>query len=161
MKKIIAIAVLLLTFVCANAQSGKSIYQKYSEEEGVTAVYISSAMFRLMGRIPDLNIEGESVNLAPIIKTMTGLYLINSENPDVNASLAKEVDRFISKGKYELLMETKDGKETVQMYTAGTDDVVTSFVMISAEEAQTSFICLDGKMNREELEAILAEKMQE
>ena len=161
MKKILTIAVLLLIFICADAQNGKNLYKKYSEAEGVSAVYISPAMFRMMGKLPDMNVEGQSVNLAPIIKTMSGLYLINSENPEINAGLAKDVNRFISKGDYELLMETKDAGETVRMYTVGTENVVESFVMIASEENQTSFICLDGKMNREELEAILAEKMQE
>lgn len=161
MKKILTIAVLLLIFICADAQNGKNLYKKYSEAEGVSAVYISPAMFRMMGKLPDLNVEGQSVNLAPIIKTMSGLYLINSENPEINAGLAKEVEKFISKGDYELLMETKDAGETVRMYTVGTETVVESFVMIASEENQTTFICLDGKMNREELEAILAEKMQE
>ena len=161
MKKILTIAVLLLIFICADAQNGKNLYKKYSDAEGVSAVYISPAMFRMMGKLPDLNVEGQSVNLAPIIKTMSGLYLINSENPEINVGLAKEVEKFISKGDYELLMETKDAGETVRMYTVGTETVVESFVMIAYEENQTTFICLDGKMNREELEAILAERMQE
>lgn len=161
MKKIFTIAVLLLIFICADAQNGKSLYKKYSEADGVSAVYISPAMFRMMGKLPDLNVEGQNVNLAPIIKTLSGLYLLNSENPEINAGLKKDVDRFISKGDYELLMETKDAGETVRIYTVGSENVVESFVMIAAEENQTTFICLDGKMNREELEAILAEKMQE
>ena len=161
MKKILTIAVLLLIFICADAQNGKNLYKKYSGAEDVSAVYISPAMFRMMGKLPDMNVEGQNVNLAPIIKTLSGLYIINSENPEINAGLAKEVDKFISKGDYELLMETKDAGETVQMYTVGTETVVESFVMIAVEESQTTFICLDGKMNRDELEAVLAEKMNE
>ena len=47
MKRIIIIATLLLASISAFAQSGKSIYQKYSDAENVSAVYISSAMFRM------------------------------------------------------------------------------------------------------------------
>ena len=160
MKKILTIAVLLLIFICADAQNGKNLYKKYSEADGVSAVYISPAMFRMIGKLPDLNVEGQNVNLAPVVKTLSGLYLINSENPEINASLAKDVEKFISKGDYELLMEAKDTGETVRMYTVGTETVVESFVMIASEDTQTTFICLDGKMNRDELEAILSEKMQ-
>ena len=161
MKKILLVAALLLTFVCSFAQNGKSIYQKYSEAEGVSAVYISPAMFRLMGKIPDLNIEGENVNLAPIIKSLSGLYLINSENADINATLAKDVDKFVDKGRYELLMEAKDNGETVRMYTEGTEKVVNSFVMIALDGPETTFICLDGKMDREDLEKALASQMKD
>ena len=65
MKRIILLAVLLLTALTASAQSGKSIYQKYSDAENVSAVYISPAMFRLIGKIPDLEVGENHVNLAP------------------------------------------------------------------------------------------------
>ena len=62
-------------------------------------------------------------------------------------------------GRYELLMEAKDSGETVRMYTLGTETVVNSFVMISVDGEETSFICIDGKMNRDDMEKLLAEKM--
>ena len=161
MKRMIIIAALLLSFICASAQDGKSIYQKYSDSEGVSAVYISPAMFRLMGKIPDMEVEGKDVNLAPIIQTLTGLYIINTEDPKIIASLKKDVDKFISGGKYELLMEAKDSGDIVRMYTVGTETVVDSFVMIAVEPDETSFICIDGKMKREDLEKALATKMKD
>ena len=155
------IAALLLSFICASAQNGKSIYQQYSDSEGVSAVYISPAMFRLMGKIPDMEVEGKDVNLAPIIQTLTGLYIINSENPEIIGNLKKDVDKFISGGKYELLMEAKDSGEIVRMYTVGTETIVDSFVMIAVEPDETSFICIDGKIKREDLEKALGAKMKD
>ena len=70
MKRIAILAALLLIPLSSFAQNGKSIYQKYSDSEGVSAVYISPAMFRLIGRIPDLNIEG-NVNLTSVIQTLS------------------------------------------------------------------------------------------
>ena len=159
MKKIIVIAVMLLSAIGAFAQDGKSIYQKYSDEKDVSAVYISPAMFRLIGKVPDLKVENSDINLGPIIKSLSGLYIINSENPKVNDTLKGEVDRLVNAGRYEMLMEAKDSGETVRMYTLGTETVVNSFVMVSVDGDETSFICLDGKMNREDLEKLLAEKM--
>ena len=157
MKRIVLVAALLLTTITAFAQNGKSIYQKYSDAEGVSAVYISPAMFRLIGKIPDLQIEGEDVNLAPIIKSLTGLYLIDSENPAINASLKADAENFVKKGNYELLMEAKDSGETMRLFTIGTETIVNGFVMIADEGDEKTFIFLDGKMNRDELEKIIAE----
>ena len=157
MKRIILIAVLLLTALTASAQSGKSIYQKYSDAENVSAVYISPAMFRLIGKIPDLEVGDNHVNLAPLIRSLSGLYIINSENARVNEKLSSEVSRFISNGRYELLMESKDGGEVVRMYTVGTEKIVNSFVMIAADGPEATFICLDGQMDRQELETVLVE----
>ena len=157
MKRIILLAVLLLSALAASAQSGKSIYQKYSDAEGVSAVYISPAMFRLIGKIPDLEVGENHVNLAPLIRSLSGLYIISSENGRINEKLSSEVSRFISNGRYELLMEAKDAGEVVRMYTVGTEKIVNSFVMIAADGPEATFICLDGQMDRQELEGVLVE----
>ena len=159
MKRIILLAVLLLSALAASAQSGKSIYQKYSDAENVSAVYISPAMFRMIGKIPDLNVGDNHVNLASVIRNLSGLYIISSENPHINEKMGAEVNRFINAGRYELLMEAKDAGEVVRMYTVGTEKVVNSFVMLSADGGETTFICLDGQMDRKELESILVETM--
>ncbi len=162
MKRIlILLAALLLGTLAASAQSGKSIYQKYSDAENVSAVYISPAMFRLIGKIPDLEVGESHVNLAPLIRSLSGLYIISSENPHINDKMGSEVNRFISNGRYELLMEAKDAGETVRMYTVGTEKIVNSFVMLSADGGETTFICLDGQMDRQELEGVLAEAMKD
>ncbi len=155
MKRIIIIATLLLASMAAFAQNGKSIYQKYSDAENVSAVYISPAMFRLIGKIPDLKLEGEDVNLAPLIQSLSGLYILDSENSSINAKIKADTESFIKGGEYELLMEAKEHGESVRMYTAGTEKTVNSFVMLSIEGEALSFICIDGKMDRESLEKML------
>lgn len=161
MKRIVILAALLLTTIASFAQNGKSIYQKYSEAEGVSAVYISPAMFRLIGKIPDLNVEGESVNLAPIIQSLSGMYLIDSDNPKINASIKADADKLVKSGNYELLMEVKDSGETVRIYTVGSKSVVEGFVMITMSGNDTTFISLDGKMDRDEFNNLFAKVMKE
>lgn len=161
MKRILVIAAMLLSTIASFAQNGKNIYQKYSDSEGVSTVYISPAMFRLIGKIPDLKVEGENVNLAPIIQSLSGLYLIDSENEKINAALKADAEKFVQSGHYELLMEAKDSGETVRMYTVGTETIVNGFVMLADEPGETTFICLDGKMNRDDLEKLLADAMKE
>lgn len=157
MKRIILIAAMLLSAISAFAQDGKSIYQKYSDAEDVSAVYISPAMFRLIGRIPDLNIDEGNVNLTPVIQSLSGLYMIDSQNPAINASLKADAEKFVRNGRYELLMEAKDSGEIMRIYTIGTENIVNGFVMIADEGNETTFICLEGKMNRTDLEKLLAE----
>ena len=159
MKRIILILAALLLSISTFAQTGKSIYQKYSDADGVTAVYISPAMFRLIGTIPDLEVGDDKVNIGPLVEALTGFYILDSENPDINGKLRTEVERFISNGKYEMLMEVKDSGETVRMYTMGNEKTVEGFVMLAAEAAEVTFICLDGKMPRKDFEALIARAM--
>ena len=149
MKRIIIFAALLLSFITASAQSGRSVYQKYSNADNVSAVYISPAMFRLIGNIPDMNIAGNGVDLSPVIQTLSGLYILNAQDESTGNALKSDVERFVASGKYELLMEAKERNQLVRMYTTGSDTIVDSFVMLSVESSETVFICLDGKMKRE------------
>ena len=160
MKKTLILIALVLSTFTAFAQDGKSIYRKYSDEKGISAVYISPAMFRLIGRLPDINTGDGEVNLTPVIKGLTGLYIINSGNPAINSKIAKDVNKFIDSGAYEMLMEAKDEGEVVRMYTSVDDTTVTSFVLLTDEGSELTFICLDGSMEREKLENLIAEQMK-
>lgn len=160
MKRItLLLAALMLLCLSAHAQDGKSIYQKYSDAEDVSAVYISPAMFRLIGKIPDLETGDNKVNLTPVIRSLTGMYIINSENASINDQLRNEAERFIKVGRYELLMEVKDHGEAVRMYTVGSDKLINGFVMLAAEPNEVTFICLDGQMARDQFEKLVAEQM--
>lgn len=150
---------MLLLTISSFAQDGKSIYQKYSDSEDISAVYVSPAMFKLIGRLPDIEMNSGEVNFYPIIKSLTGLYIINSSNKNINAQLYADVEKFIKSGRYELLMEAKDSGEAVRMYTVGNDSVVNSFVMVARDGDETTFICIDGNMNRTDLEKLLAESI--
>jgi len=160
MKKFIITALLLMLSLGAFAQNGKSIYMQYSDADGVSAVYISSAMFRMMGKIPDIETTSGGVNLAPIISNLKGMYIINSENPGINGQLASDVIRMVTSGEYELLMEAKESGEKVTMYTCGDEKTVTSFIMLADEGSELTFICFDGLIDRAQLENLLSENIE-
>ena len=159
MKRILFLFAALLLTASAFAQNGKSIYQKYSDADQVSAVYISPAMFRLIGRTPDIEAGKSKVNLTSVIRSLTGLYILNSENKSINSQLRDEAERFINSGRYELLMEAKDSGETVRMYTVGSEKLINGFVLLAAEPEEVTFICLDGQMPRDDFEKLIAEQM--
>ena len=157
MKKIYAMMVLLSLSLTAFAQGGRDLYEKYSDLPGISAVYISPAMFRLIGKIPDMELQDESVNLTPLIKSMSGFYILSTEDRATTESLYADVKKFVKSGRYELLMETKDDGQVLRMYTVGDEKTVESFVMVTKEDPEVSVISFDGKMDREQMENILAE----
>lgn len=162
MKRILTVAALLLVTITSFAQTGRNIYEKYSDNDGVSAVYISPAMFRLIGKLPEIkaDVEDGTVDLAPVVRTLTGMYILNSENPAIREALANDVKKFVSSKKYELLMEAKDNGQTMKMYTVGDQKTVSSFVMYAIDQEETTFICIDGNINRQDLEKVLAEQMK-
>ena len=155
MKKIIFIFAALLLTVSAFGQDGRSIYNKYSDEEGVTAVYISPAMFRLFGVLPDIDIDGKDVDLSKVIRSLTSFYVVSTENPRIINDLRSDVDRYIKRGDYELLMEAKESGEAVRMYTVGDEEVVKNFVMLAAEPDECTFISFEGLISRADFEQLV------
>ena len=163
MKRIIILAVLLLSVTIASAQEGKNIYNKYSGSKGVSAVYISPAMFKIIGKLPDLEMttaDGNTMNLAPLISTFQGFYMLDISNATTMSSISQDVASMTSKGKYELMMEMKDERETLQIYTSGNEKIIQSFVFLASDAKSVQFICIDGEMKREDIEKLIASSLQ-
>ena len=162
MKRIYAIAVMLLMTVAAYAQSGKSLYNKYSDSNGVSAVYISPAMFRMIGQLPNLDVEasdGEKVDIAPLIRSFEGFYLLDVSDKSQASSLRQEVQTMIKSGRFEVLMEAKDSGSTVKMYITG-NDKISSLVMLAENDGSVQFICLEGSMDRKDFETLIAKSIK-
>lgn len=155
MKKFFAIIVSMLLTVSAFAQNGKSIYQKYSDEPGVDAVYISPAMFKLIGNLP-ISYDEQNIDLASIVKSLSGFYLLSVENTGVSAKVAADVDKLVKNNKFELMMEAKSDGEKMTIYTVTEGEYITSLVMVANEPDETTFICLDGKILSSDLDKMIA-----
>lgn len=159
MKKIIVTAIAILMAVAMFAHSGESIYRKYSGKPGVTGVYISPAMFRMMGSLPlEEMVDGQ--DLAPLIKQMNGFYLIEVSDAAIAGEVEADVRRLLSSNKFELLMEVKDEGNTVKMMSLTEGDYVKSFVISCIEENETVFICLDGDILKSDLDNFIASQVK-
>ena len=163
MKRIAAfVAAMFLLTAGAWAQDGKLIYNKYSDNEEVSAVYISSSMFKLMGKVPNMELgEGSSMDLGAIIKNLNSMYLLDCEDPDLCNEIKADVNKFIKRYDFEMLMEIKDKGEVVRIYTTGNEKTVTQFILTASEYDAFTFICLDGTMSRADLEKAIAKATQQ
>ena len=157
MKRIVAIAALLMMALSAYAQSGKEIYNRYSGKKGVSSVYISPTMFGLMKELPDIHIESGDVNLGSIIKTFDGMYILSVEDSAIAADLEKEIGDMVSQGRFELLMEAVEESEKTRIYIVSKGDTVTDFLMLAYEPESASVISISGNMPMAELQKILSE----
>jgi len=155
MKNIIIIIASMLVSVSAFAQNGKAIYQKYSDEKGVDAVYISPAMFKMIGNLP-MTIEDNDIDIASIVKSLSGFYLLSVENPSVAEKVSADVSKYVKSNKFELMMEAKDDGDKMTIYTASEGNYITSLVMVAEEPGETTFIWLDGKILSGDFENMLA-----
>lgn len=157
MKKLFIIVVAMVLGINAFSQDGRSLYNKFSDEPGVSAVYISPSMFKLIGKLPGLEVGegGEKVDLTPIIKSLKGFYLLNCTDGSINGKLGTDIKKFINSGSFELMMEAKDEGETVRIFTDGNDSVIQSLVMTVIGQDNTTFISMDGLISRSDFEKLM------
>ena len=101
--------------------------------------------------------NGEKVNLTPIVKNLTGFYLLDVEDAAVADKLFAEVRHMIDGKKYELLFEAKDNGEVTRLFTNGNGKTVSSIILTTKDGDEFTFMSLEGNMDREQLENILAE----
>lgn len=157
MKKII---ILLLAFAVSMVSSAaqnskKKIYSEYSGKPGVSAVYISPAMFKLMKTVPDIEINSQEVNFSRFIRTLEGMYILNTSDQDIASRLAKDVESELCYGKHELLMEAIEENQTTRIYIVQNDSIVSDLILLSRDGHSTSYISITGEMPLDELSKMI------
>ena len=156
MKKWIFTIAAMLLFFAANAQDGRSIYNKYSDEKDVSAVFISPSMFKMIGKLPEITVDGnEKVDITPIVSTLKGFYMLSASDKGTINRLNNDVKRLLDSGSYELMIEAKEKGESFRIYTDGDDKIIRSLVMMATEGSEATFISMDGLINREALERLI------
>ena len=157
MKKII---ILLLAFAVSMVSSAaqnskKKIYSEYSGKPGVSAVYISPAMFKLMKTVPDIEINSQEVNFSRFIRTLEGMYILNTSDQDIASRLAKDVESELRYSKHELLMEAIEENQTTRIYIVQNDSIVSDLILLSRDGHSTSYISITGEMPLDELSKMI------
>jgi len=156
MKRSILTLIISMVAISAFGQDYKTIYQKYSDDDRVTAVYISPAMFKMIGKLPEVKIEENGLDLAPMIKSMTGFYMLQTEDSSLAEKISKDVTRIVGGGKFETLMEIKDKGQKVNILSLGDDQFLKSLLLTVFDSGESVFIGIDGLMNRADVENAVA-----
>ena len=79
------------------------------------------------------------------------------DDATVADKLFAEVRHMIDGKKYELLFEAKDNGEVTRLFTNGNGKTVSSIILTTKDGDEFTFMSLEGNMDREQLENILAE----
>ena len=156
MKRFILSFIIALATFTAFGQDYRTIYQKYSDDERVTAVYISPAMFKMIGKLPEVRIEDNGLDLAPMIKSMTGFYMLQTDDSSLAEKISKDVTRIVGGGKFETLMEVKDKGQKVNILSLGDENLLKSLLLTVFDKEESVFIGIDGLMRRADVENAVA-----
>ena len=152
-KDILFLLFLFCATTIAQAQDLDSFYKKYSDKEGVTAVYISKNMLNL-ARGQNFGNLG-SINFKAISGKVESVQILTSEKGKVKDELAKEISA-ITKNGYEMLMQVKDEGEQVDFYVKNkSNNIISEFIISVNNPKETVFVRISGNFTAEDLRKII------
>jgi hypothetical protein len=126
MKKIIFTIVFIFAVTIISAQ--KNPFEKFTDMNGVTSVYISKNMMSLFPK--DSNQYG-GVDVSNFIGKLNSILILTSENKKVSQEMLSLANSRIKENNYELLMRVKsDDGELVNFFMKGKPDNIQELIMI-------------------------------
>ena len=158
MKKIAFLMLAAMMVATMSAQSGKQLYKKYFDRDGVETVHLSGFLLRTAGKLATVDMDGN--DFSQFARSLRGMYVINAVTPETRATLASDIRKIIQKGDLESLMEASSDGQKMMMYISGTDDIVNEIAVITLSEDDVTFVGFEGRIPRAELEDWAAEEME-
>lgn len=145
--------ILLILFICCTSIcfSQNKLFDKYSEMDNVTSVYISKAMFNM---IP--NFETNGMNLMNLKGKIEGLQVLTTENNSIKAEMRNEFKELIGKD-HEELMRVKDGKTRATFYLKKKGELISELIMLADTDSSFNVIQLVGNFTLQEIQEITKE----
>jgi len=125
------ICVLIGSVIHAQSSTFNRLFDKYENEDDVTVVNISKAMFNL---IPG-NINTGNVDIKNIVPKIESLRLITTDKSVLKEKMFADFKAIIEKDKnYEELMRIKSGKSNVTFNIKKKGETINELVMLINEE---------------------------
>ena len=148
MIKTILCAVMALTTLNAHAQV--KAFEKYSDMNGITYVYISKAMLSaISGRLNKMP-SMPNVDAQVLVNKLSAIQLIHAEKNDMRAKLRSEVQGIVKKDKYELLMQVKEDGNKADIYQ-NIGPQQSAVVMLAEEKDGVTAVVFSGKFTTEDV----------
>lgn len=148
MIKTILCAVMALTTLNAHAQV--KAFEKYSDMNGITYVYISKAMLSAISSKLNSMPSMPNVNAQALASKMSGIQLIHAEKNNMRAKLRSEVQSIVKQNKYELLMQVKEDNNKADIYQ-NIGPQQSAVVMLVEENDGVTAVVFSGKFTTEDV----------
>lgn len=152
MKKIMIKTILctVMALTCLNAHAQVKAFEKYSDMNGITYVYISKAMLSaISGRLNKMP-SMPNVDAHVLVNKLSAIQLIHAEKNDMRTKLKSEVQGIVKKDKYELLMQVKEDGNKADIYqNIGPQQSVV--VMLVEENDGVTAVVFSGKFTTEDV----------
>ena len=145
------IAFCLFLVTCLPSFSQNSLLDRFEGMEGITSVYISETMLKMM---PSMQVK-KGVDVGKFAGRLTGITILSSELEATSKMLKKETAHIPKDKSYEVLMRIIDGETNVHfLIKKRPNNRISELVMLVDEMPEFVIIHMKGDMSMEEIQAL-------
>ncbi len=146
MKKLILFttAICMVTILQAQTNAIDEMFDKYSEKEGFTTVYISS---KLLGLFAGKNTEDNEGS--DFIRRLKSIRILSVEDSllNKNVNFYKELTKKLDLSVYEELMVVKEGSDMTKFLIQQKGDVISELLVITGGPGDNTLISIKGDLD--------------
>jgi hypothetical protein len=146
MKRITITFLCFLLALAARAQSNPvdELFNKYSEKEGFTTVYISSKMFGMFK-----NQETEDKELNDMMARLKSIRILAVEDTSLNKSINfySELSKKLDFSVYEELMVVKEGNDVTKFLIKQNGNFIAELLVITGGRGGNTLISIRGDLD--------------
>ena len=153
MKRTIFLITSFLLCSILSAQTGPidELFERYSEKEGFTSVFISGKMLNMLG-----GMGAEESNSDNIMLRLKSIRIL-TENDSVSGlkiNFYTELSRKLDFSVYEELLVVQEGKDLTKFLIRQTGDKISELLVISGGSQGNSLISIRGDINLKDISKI-------
>jgi hypothetical protein len=150
MRRIFILTVVLLLSQVISAQTNPidEIFEKYSEKEGFTSIYISGKMLGMLG-----GMEAKSGNTDNLMLRLKSIRILTEDDSlsKTNVNFFTELSKKLDLSVYEELMVVREGQDVTKFLVRQNGDRISELLMISGGTNGNSLISIRGDMDLKEI----------
>lgn len=149
MKKPIIFLLLILTSQLAFGQEDaiSKFFNKYSDDENFTNIYISQRMFSMFSEIP---VDENEKEVMEAINSLEGLRILSSDSVD-GMKLYKEAFKTLNAKSFEELMVIRDGNQELKFLIRESGGKIRELLMLSGEESSFFILSIVGNIDLKQI----------
>ncbi len=152
---LLIICLLCGSIVYAQNSTMNKLFEKYENEDDITVISISKAMFKMM---PD-NMNTNDVNIESIMHKIEFMRILTSDKANLKEMMNSEFKSLIDNDKnYEELMRIKNGKAIITFNARKNGDIISELVMLVNEENNFVVIQIAGNFTLDDVQEIAKSK---
>lgn len=149
MKKSFLIITAFLFCMSVRAQTNPidELFDKYSDKEGFTSVYISGKMLGMFAKM-----SGDENSKDNPVPKITSIRILTEDSLNLNkVNFYTELSKKIDFSAYEELMVVKEQKEVTKFLVRKTGNIISEFLLISGGNNGNSIISIRGDIDLKQL----------